>query len=382
MRVCAIVIAVTAVVITASSAALAGWTVTSLQPEGTPVASATATWGGSQVGALRSVDGNMRAAMWSGSSQSCVSLHPSGYSTSDAKAIWGSQQAGSVTEEDTESGMRLSRAVVWNGSASDYTIIHPFQYRDTANPDGLRGSSVNAMWNSQKAGIVLNSDDNQNKRACWWNGGAESFVLLNPSDSYVESTALAVENGWQAGYAGTCYGKSHAALWHGTAGSFVDLHPAGCFRSEVHGISSGRQVGFTVASIMESPKAAMWSGTAASCVSLNPTGFVGSVANAISGEYQVGFAQTADYASHAGMWSGDADSWFDLSSLLGPGCVGSEATSIEAIGDEMWITGSAAFGPGDQRAVLWHHTVPEPASLLALATGLLGLCVRRRRGGE
>jgi len=98
----------------------------------------------------------------------------------------------------------------------------------------------------------------------------------------------------------------------------------------------------------------------------------------------VGYAKIGG-VNHAGLWNGTAESWVDLHAILPAGVYPeSEACCVEVSAGEIWVGGYAGSGTGLDDAMLWHYTadpVPEPSSLIALGSGILGLCgvLRRRR---
>jgi hypothetical protein len=200
-------------------------------------------------------------------------------------------------------------------------------------------------------------------------------IILHPQNS-CWSAAYGTWCGQQAGYATVSVGdnlEDHAALWSGTAESWVDLHPAGSTYSGALAVSDGQQVGR--AGFGVHTHASLWSGTADSWVDLHPTGIENSDATCIAGGYQAGVVNNG--SPRAALWHGTADSWVDLHSFLSADYSWSRADAIEVDGSDIWVVGvatkSVTTGSEVREAVMWHTVVPEPSSLLFLATGLLAL---------
>jgi hypothetical protein len=195
-----------------------------------------------------------------------------------------------------------------------------------------------------------------------------TYTDLNPvGASY--SCAGGVGGGQQAGVAGY-YNGSHAAVWSGSAASFVDLNPAGAYWSEAYATSGGQQAGYAD---VGGPHAALWSGTADSFVDLHPAGAYTSYAYAVSGGKQAGTARI-DGVIHAALWSGTAASFVDLDAAVsGAFPNGSDAYGISTEGNTTYVVGDAYDPDGNEHAILWTITVPEPAHYgLVAGLGLIG----------
>ena len=310
-----------------STPLIAGWTATYLHPTGYLSSYALDASNGRIVGAAfgPAPFRTEHAVMWAGTAASCVDLHPTGSTFSFASSIDGNEQAGCSSDH----------AGTWSGTAASWVDLDPL---------GTHGTTFVADCSGgQQVGAHRDAGPVSATHACMWSGTEVSFVDLNPAGCE-SSGAYGVSGGQQVGEAyGSATGSyGHASLWAGTAASWVDLNPAGCDESEALRTSAGKQAGYA-------------KGTA--------TG----------GKY------------HAGIWSGAAASWTDLHGLLSATYTGSRAHGIDAVGEEIWVLGSAynATAKEDQ-AVMWHYApdpVPEPSSLLALSSGILGFCgvIRRRR---
>ncbi len=152
--------------------------------------------------------------------------------------------------------------------------------------------------------------------------------------------------------------------------------------SEAVGVSNGEQVGWTSPSIefTSLEHAALWKGTAASWVDLNPaTARYSKALGVCDGQQGAGPIQTTQ---SMGLWTGTAESWVDSSAFLPAGVYsGSEATGIYTSGGNTWVVGYATDLSGNDHAVLWENTVPEPSSALFLISGVVtmaGFALRLR----
>ncbi|MCH8275733.1 MAG: PEP-CTERM sorting domain-containing protein [Armatimonadetes bacterium] len=125
----------------------------------------------------------------------------------------------------------------------------------------------------------------------------------------------------------------------------------------------------------------VWFGSATNFVDLNPGPEWGSQAFGTNGLQQAGVAARTDGPNHAALWSGTPESFLDLHQFLPPEYQGqgeySWASGIDAEGNIIGFADDLTLG-GRPRAVLW-RVVPEPATGLVVAAGLVVLLSRRRR---
>ncbi|MCW5946064.1 MAG: PEP-CTERM sorting domain-containing protein [Fimbriimonadales bacterium] len=316
--------------------------------------------GGQQVGHSNIfLTGGSHALLWSGSPESLIDLHPAGFDNSYALAAEGGRQVGHV---ELENPFR-ARAVMWFGSPENYANLHAEMFHSTF----ARG-----IGGDQQVGFGLTQPFG-NRRAMLWRGSAESAIVLSTLSSEANDT-----DGFQQVGAVGMGGPFHAALWTGTPESFVDLNPPGSNASWAYSVAKGQQVGY--AGVNNISHAALWFGTPQSYVDLHPYPTGGSTLFGTNGIQQVGQISVVGVGSHAGVWSGTAESFVNLHQFLPPQFHGqgerSEALGIDEFGN---IVGWAReLGPnGGHRAVMW--VVPEPATLSAIAIGLLSLACKRRR---
>jgi hypothetical protein len=251
------------------------------------------------------------------------------------------------------------------------------------NPAGYTYSGANDTNGIQQVGSGKGSATGGRRHALLWSGTAESFVDLHP-DGFLTSTAVAISDSQQVGWAWSPEKYDHAMLWTGTAGSCVDLHPTSglVFMSEAYGVGGGQQVGGGQEVGGSNWHAFLWTGTAESIIDLNPIGLDTCVANATNGIQQVGFGrgEATGSENHAIVWNGSAESYIDLHQYLPSEYLKSEAVAIDDAGNIIGYADTAPdglLGQVSRHVFVWQ--IPEPASVSLLLFSGMALLRRARR---
>ncbi len=141
-----------------------------------------------------------RAHYWPGTGGT-YSLHNAAYSDSFAYAVDGDRQFGSARAGSS------NHAMMWTGSASTQTDLHP---------GGFTTSTISGAGNGQAVGHAGNGS--AGSHAGLWIPDAAAFIDLHP-DGTTASSAVAAHGGIQAGNV-----DGGAALWVGSAETWIDLH--------------------------------------------------------------------------------------------------------------------------------------------------------------
>lgn len=266
------------------------------------------------------------ASRWFGTAASFEDMNPDRFSNSEARAMYGTKMGGTGYYNG---GDGRPKPLLWNGGdRNDYTDLLPA---------GYDSGTVYAMDASTQVGWA-SLEGNIDSQAGYWSGSAATWQSLAPgapNTSYAQATA----NGRQGGSVQFEGDYAHAYLWSGTAASGLDLHPGAATYSEIKGMSSNFQVG----------SAAIFDGQISK--------------------------------THASFWSGTSNSWVDLHAFISPEFTISEATSIIEYADHVEVYGyvQRGFLNDNKFAVMWTQPVPEPASFLVLALGIIGIARRKRR---
>jgi hypothetical protein len=312
--------------------------------------------------------GTPHAGLWTSfDPASAIDLNPANSTQSAIAASTGVQHAGSAWIGG------IQAAGIWNGNtASSFVplVTSGYQFSAAYDTDGTHQVG---------SGRTTGGDD----RALMWSGSAGSVSVLNPPNS-VGAGATAEAAGRQVGWAefAPAYTDRRAGFWSGTAASWTLLGaPAGFGDSTAQGISPDgqMQVGFAVGSTGVN-WAAIWHGTPESFVSLHPIGRLGSSILDTDGVFEAGWTLPAlGSGMRAALWQGSAASFFDLSTILPATYTISESTGVFSTSAEVWVTGYA-YAPSASRwdAIVWHGTIPAPASAWVVLAAGVG-AVRRRR---
>ena len=367
-----------------TGSAYAGWTYTSLNPEGIDKSYAYSVDSIGEVGGYLYDGANVLPVYWSTPSASgYVDLSNNQQNQGNVKAIIPGRQAGVVQILNNFFG------VYWSGS-SDSMV--------TPSTGGYTSSSISSLSANWAGGYVSDGDELKGRHATIWNLSNNTMIDLNPSEYFSIVNAIAGANGGNPGVqAGSVRGITdahvNAALWHGTAASYTSLAPANSFSTNVFALSpdgayqGGYELIQTPNPLVQVSHAALWHGTADSFVDMHPTNFAGIVSSIIEGMIdglQVGFVNGVDKQdqnfNYAFLWSGSADQYFNLQSVLPSNYTSSQAWGIARNGSTVYVAGFAINDAGNEEAILWTF-VPEPGSLVLFLTGLGFIASRQRRVG-
>lgn len=189
-------------------------------------------------------------------------------------------------------------------------------------PPGSIGSDAFAVSGSLVGGWTENGGI---RHAYVWDIASEQEYDLHPPAAVSGSNVGGLDGNRAVGMLGFGGGVTHAVLWDDVAeGSYVDMDPSSePFRgSEAYALCGGSQVGRL------NRGAALWCGSAESYVRLHPDWIptaLSSIAYGVSQNVQVGLVvfdiPNANTPTHASVWFGSAESFFDLHSLLDPAII-------------------------------------------------------------
>lgn len=322
-----------------------------------------------------------RATMWSGPNGASIYIQDNSfnalYANTRINAISATQQIGFGFRTSFQGGNLNDHALLWSGTPSSRVDLNPGTF------DSSYGTAVGV---SQQVGYGSPTGAGGKTHALLWSGTAASVIDLQPTDAkYTASQAMGIGGGHEVGN-GTTSGGSHALMWTGTVDSVIDLHSSAFSSTGALAVDQDQEVGIGIPVGGSQNHALLWSGTAESVLDLNPTGYVSSQAMAVLNGIQVGYGKNTTISSSpiALAWSGSADSYINLHSLLPLDSLGrvmptSEALTIDPSGN---IWGVARDASNNIYAVEWSPpSIPEPrTSIVLLLTTALAL-LRRPAGG-
>lgn len=195
----------------------------SLHPSGASSSTAYAVSGTQQVGVTSfpsDPPGDGHASLWTGTAASWIDLYPGGHS--GASAVSAGVQVGTIVIPAVPGSPRASHAALWRGTPESLVDLHPLVA-------GVLGSGLSGVSGDWQVGQVAvgSAPETAKLHASLWRGSSESWVDLHPAH-WDTSTALAIDDGYQAGYVQPPFvfgvSSGHACVWNGNAPSFYDLH--------------------------------------------------------------------------------------------------------------------------------------------------------------
>lgn len=319
----------------------AQWSASSLHPAGAQESHCLSVRHGQQVGSAM-FGGQTHAGLWRGTAASWIDLHPTGATRSWATETDAGRQVGYAMIDGHY------HASVWSGTGATWVDLHPI---------GAINSFANGISSGQAVGYAEFSD---HLGGILWNLDCGTWVDLTPAGAN-GSQVVCVSSGQQFGavWYETSNRQGH---WNSSAASWELLDPVGHTHLEVFGLGSGQQVGFVTRG-NDPGHACLLYGSIASLVDLNPVGASGSFANSVFSGFQSGFAGF-NGVGRAGVWSGTAESWQDLSVALPGSWESSSASGVWGDATTLYVAGSGVrIGFGRNEAVLW--TSPRPLVCIA-----------------
>ncbi len=293
---------------------------------------------------------------------------------------------GTIGISSEATGISVDGSVVVGWGSPSTSNPGPFAYRwvaGGAHSLGTLGGNASAAWGVSADGSVIvgwaRSSPNNQERAFRWtqSGGMRNLGTLggNASAAWGTSADGAVVVGW----AFNASGQRRAFRWTQATG-MVDLSTLGGNTSDARGVSAD---GSVVVGWAENASGQRHAFRWENGVMQDLGTFSGneSIAQDVSGDSSiiVGSATNASNQNRAFRWtqgSGLEDLNLTYASLLTGGSVLYDARGISP--DGRYIVGVGFHAASGRNEAFLLDTVPEPASLIALSAGLVGLLGWRR----
>lgn len=330
-------------------------------------------------GAIQSIDGPSKGAVWDLSSATVSVKNPA--------SLFGSSVIGVYGENPQIAGPTLNpprRDAFLDSSGAVVDFLPPGEYDNV----GLAGANLGVQFGWVRSIPAHQTIENPYgvNHASIWRGGPSSFVDLHDGRRLHESWVNAASVGTQVGIGTIGDGSiEHAVMWRGSARTLVDLHPPSSLgsaypppfeESQAWAVDGNSVVGmamFKAAGAQPVPHAILWNGSETNWVDLHPAGFVGSYARGINRETQAGYAYRGK-TRHAMVWHGRPESALDLHTFLEERTTAfsySVALAIDEFGN---VAGRAGYlenpGPSErtiESVVVWTPRIEGSTPSLSVA---------------
>jgi hypothetical protein len=301
--------------------------------------------GGYQVGLATYSEGKSVPVYWHGDMNDGTQANSGGYFYAQMFATDGKTAGGRATNNAASPVPLPWHAMLWTDVTQPPIDLHPKHFVASEI------SCVSGEWQ----GGFGRRGESFITHPLLWDGSPGSAVDLLPAGA-AQGHIHAMVSGAQFGSVQlSLKSPVRAAMWHGSPASFQDVTPNGYDSAAISGAQGDQEVGWGLPAGMSSTptnfqgQALLWSGS--DVINLHPSAFYYSEALATDCAHQVGFVSgQAEDTERACMWSGSADSFFDLHALLPDGYITSWATGVDGN-----IVSGYAWRKGNKQidAIIW-----------------------------
>ena len=237
------------------------------------------------------------------------------------------------------------------------------------------------------------------QESCRWKESNNSTSSLGHPGLNVNAVVLGVSEGGvyagQGQFGGTGTGGSRQAMGGSSLVLFNNLYGAPTTSNSASASAIARTAGNKIVGWSQRPSdtqqvPALWTGpfvaglapTAIAMLATHTYGRAESISD--NGTYMGGFSQVAGNAPSLTCWVNDATNGTrNLQTVLtnaGVDMTGWQIKSLKGISnDGKWFAGTGVYSPAGTGSSAWVAFIPEPSSILALFTGVVGMLALRRR---